>query len=222
MDKVSNEDNSPGRVRIPPPQKNLQRATELGFEALVHQEDEQIAWLGAENMATGSAAAIWRIPVLGDAFEVDLAASRVTTSAGRPVGPFWSILALHYLAVASRPERQTPETVFADLATARSYAGVYHGRVIARLCGTAGRNAEKLTAAASALAARAVDADGDAAYDFDPFPRLSLRLIWHAPDDEFPPSATLLLPANIESFFCAEDIVVLSESLVARLGGKPF
>jgi len=222
MDKVSNENHSPGRVRIPPPQKNLQRATELGFEALAHQEDEQIAWLGAENTATGSAAAIWRIPVLEDAFEVDLAARRVTTSDGRPVGPFWSILALHYLSIATRPERQTPETVFADLSTARSYAGVYHGRVIARLCGTAGRNAEKLTAAASALAARTVEADGDVAYDFDPFPRLSLRLIWHAPDDEFPPSATLLLPGNIESFFCAEDIVVLSESLVARLGGKPF
>jgi len=54
---------------------------------------------------------------------------------------------------------------------------------------------------------------------FDVFPRLTLRLVWHAPDEEFPPSATLLLPDNIEAFFVAEDIVVLSECLVARLGG---
>jgi hypothetical protein len=52
------------------------------------------------------------------------------------------------------------------------------------------------------------------------FPRICLRLIWHAPDDEFPPSATILLPAAIESFFCTEDIVVLSERLTARLGRR--
>jgi hypothetical protein len=46
--------------------------------------------------------------------------------------------------------------------------------------------------------------------------------VWHAPDDEFPASATLLLPPNIEDYFCSEDIVVLSESLVARLSGRGF
>ena len=63
---------------------------------------------------------------------------------------------------------------------------------------------------------------GDTAFDFDIFPRLCVRVIWHAADEEFPPSATLLLPANIESYFCIEDIVVLSESLVSRLGGRAF
>ena len=108
-----------------------------------------------------------------------------------------------------------------DLATARSYAGVYDGRVIARLCHTAGRDAETLGAAAARLGGQPVEA-GDAAFDFRIFPRLTLRLIWHAPDEEFPPLATLLLPGNVESYFCSEDVVVLSESLVARLGGRPF
>ena len=93
--------------------------------------------------------------------------------------------------------------------------------MIARLCATAGRDAQRLTAAAESLGGKAA-AGGDAAFDFWVFPRILLRLIWHAPDDEFPPSATLLLPANVESYFCSEDIVVLSESLVARLGGRPF
>ena len=114
-----------------------------------------------------------------------------------------------------------PTIIFADLATARSYAGVYQGRVIARLCATAGRDAAKLSAAAASLGGKPA-AGGDAAFDFDIFPRISLRLIWHAPDDEFPASATLLLPANLESYLCSEDIVVLSESLVSRLGGRPF
>ena len=44
------------------------------------------------------------------------------------------------------------------------------------------------------------------------FPRVSLRLIWHAADEEFAASATLLVPANIESYFCIEDVVVLSRA----------
>ena len=34
--------------------------------------------------------------------------------------------------------------------------------------------------------------------------------------------ATLLLPANIEAYFCSEDIVVLSEQLISRLCGRGF
>jgi len=64
--------------------------------------------------------------------------------------------------------------------------------------------------------------DGDMGYDFNLFPKISLRLLWYAPDEEFPPSATVLLPENILSFFSVEDTVVLSESLIARLSGKNF
>jgi hypothetical protein len=199
-----------------PPQENLKVATERGFDALARQQDDQSVWLGAEPTGDG-----WRLPVLGDVLGVDLSARRVTTSGGIDVRPAWRILLLHYLAVDSRPEPSPPEITFADLSTARSYAGVYHGRVIARLCATAGRDANRLSEAAASLGGKPAEG-GDAAFDFDVFPRITLRLIWHAPDDEFPPSATLLLPPNIESYFCSEDIVVLSESLVARLGGRPF
>lgn len=213
---MSSADDSARRPAVPVPQKNLQRATELAFEALGSQTEEQLLWLGAERLADA-----WRLPVLNDAFDVDLSARSVTTSSGRPVGPHWRILALHYLAIGSRPESRLPEITFADLATARSYAGVYHGRTVARLCATVGRQAKTLHAAAVSLGGHTVPG-GDAAFQFDVFPRLSMRLIWHAPDEEFPPSATLLLPANIEAYFCAEDVVVLSERLVSRLCGRPF
>ncbi len=191
--------------------------TETAFEALRRQTDEQIRWLGAEP--AGSA---WRLPVLDDAFEVDPPSRRVAaSSSGRQVGPHWRILALHYLAVGSRPEPLAPEVTFADLPTARSYAGVYEERTVTRLCSAVGRDREQLRVSAAALGGlRALG--GDAAFDFAVFPRLSMRLIWYAADEEFPPSATLLLPANIESYFCAEDVVVLSERLVSRLCGRPF
>jgi len=202
---------------MPSPQQNLKLAAERAFKTLGSQPKEQVRWLGADPVQP-----TWRLPVLDDVFHIDLPASRITTSTGEQVGPQWTILALHYLAVSARPEPRAPEMTFADLGAARTYAGVYHGRVIARLCATAGRDFQTLLNAAGAIGGNSVPAVADAAFDFDVFPRVSLRLIWHAPDDEFPPSATLLLPANIELYFCAEDIVVLSELLISRLGGRPF
>jgi len=213
---VSNARGLPEGPNKPAPQQNLDVALKAAFEAAAHQPPEQLAWLGAQP-----AGSLWRLPVLGDAFDADLDAKRVTTSAGRPVGPLWAILALHYLAVSSRPEKLAPEITFADLSTARSYAEVYRARTVARLCATVGRDAEGLRIAAAGLGGRPVAA-GDAGFDFDVVPRLTMRLVWHAPDEEFPPSATLLLPRNVESYFCAEDIVVLSERFVARLAGKAF
>jgi len=201
---------------MPEFQDNLRRAAELAFNAVCNQKTEQLLWLGARPQD-----AVWRIPVLNDLLVMDLSARRVTTSASREVGPVWRILLLHYLAIDSRPEALGPQVTFADLPAARTYAQVYHQRVIARLCATAGRDEKPLRAAADALRGRIVDV-GDTAFDFDIFPRLSVRVIWHAADEEFPPSATLLLPANIESYFCIEDIVVLSEGLVSRLGGRSF
>jgi len=173
-------------------------------------------WLGAQEEADS-----WRLAVLESAFDVNVSTGRVRTSSGREVSPQWRILAMHYLAVRCRPQTLAPEITFANIPSARAYAGVYQQRVIARLCATAGRDAESLLAGSKALNGRTVGG-GDLAMDFDMFPRLSVRLIWHGPDEEFAPSATLLLPANIESYFCIEDIVVLSERLVSRLGGKDF
>jgi hypothetical protein len=201
----------------PPRQQNLELAIKAGFETMSTQPAAQLAWLGAERLGN-----VWRLPVLGGALDVDQAAGCATTRDGhRPVGPHWVILVLHYLAITSRPERLMPEVTFADLPAARSYAEVYRARTVARLCATVGRDVEKLRTAAIGLGGRSVAA-GDAAFDFDVFPRLEVRLVWHAPDDEFPPSATLLLPRNIDAYFSAEDVVVLSERLVSRLAGKPF
>ncbi len=201
----------------PSPQQNLKVATDRAFETLAKQPAEQFQWLGAAMVDDR-----WRLPILDDAFDVDLSAGQVTlASSGEPVCAAWRILGLHYLNITTRPEAQEPAITFADLATARSYAGIYQGRVISRFCYTAGRDGETFRAAATGLGGRPVDS-GDAAFDFTIFPRLTVRLIWHASDDEFPSSATLLLPGNIEAYFCSEDTVVMSEQLVARLGGKPY
>lgn len=204
------------RPGVPPKQHNLQRAVDAAVEALTDVSPDQLAFLGVQR-----AGPAWNVPVLDDTFCLDLAARDFRTLSGLALSPTWQVVALHYLAVATRPAPCTPEVTFGDLPGGLAYATVYRQRVNGRLCATAGRDAATLRTAAITLRGTAV-ALGDLGFEFLVFPRLPIRLVWHAGDDEFGPSATLLLPRTIEAFFCIEDIVVLSERLVSRLSGQPY
>jgi hypothetical protein len=199
-----------------PKRSTYARAVALAFEAVRRQPAEQLRWLGAQPCTAG-----WRLPVLDDAFDVDLIGAGVRTAAGTDVSDAWAILALHYLSVASRPQTLAPEVAFADLAKGRHYAGVYEQRAVGRLCAAFGANQDGLRASAIGLGGRTA-VGGDAAFEFHVFPHVRVRLVWHAPSEEFPPTATWLLPPNLEAWFTTEDIVVLSERLALRLLGQPF
>ena len=215
MTKESSEASSGGHSQ-PGAQPRLAAATTKAWQAFGSQTPEQIGWLGG-----GPRGNSWQLTVLDQDLVVDPASARVTLATGEDVRPEWHILVLHYLAVPGRPEPRPPEVTFADLPNGRGYADVYDKRVLKRLCATVGREAAALRRAAEGLQGREVPG-GDAAFQFTAFPRVPIRLIWHAPDEEFPPSASILLPNNVEEFFSTEDIVVLCESCVARLAGRPF
>ena len=207
---MSNPTNTSRSVGAPPPQHNLQSARDHAVAALRDQSPEQLIWLGASQAGDQ-----WRLPVMNQVFDVDLATGLITCD-GEDVGPAWHVLTLHYLNVRVQPELRQPEVTFATLPGGRVYAKVTDGRVNRRFCATVGRDRTTLQAAAERIGARFVEG-GDLAFEVDVFPRVPIRTIWHAADDEFPPSCTMLLPANIESFLCVEDIVVVSESLVSQL-----
>jgi hypothetical protein len=208
-----------GRAVVPPPQHHFDEAAVRGLAAVRTQPAEQLKWLGAVRRG-----AAWDVAVLGEALTVELEGGTVHDSTGRAVGPWWRVLTLHYLAVAGRPEPQAPTLTFADLPGGRAYASVYQQRVIERLCRTVGRQEPTLRAAAETLSGHVLGnaAVGDLAVEFLIYPRVRVHLVWYSGGGEMPPAATLLLPANIESFFCLEDIVVLSERLISRLAGGRF
>ncbi len=201
---------------VPPPQHSFQDAASLALEAVANNPPEQLEWLGARKDGHR-----WVLGVLNESLTVDLTDGIVRTSSGQPTGPWWRILTLHYLAVSIRPLDEPPSITFADTTAGMGYADVYRMRVIDRLCRTVGSCQAALGPAAEAIGGVAATG-GDLTFDFRVYPRVRLRLVWHAPDEEFGPSATLLLPANIESFFCVEDTVVLSERLISRLSGGRF
>jgi len=205
-----------GKSAIPPPQHHLAQAVRKATAALADQTANQLAWLGAVASPDGG----YALRVLGQELSVQLPAGTVRC-AGADVRHAWQLLVLHYLNVRSRPTAGEPRITFAELASGRTYAGVFRQRVNRRLCATVGADVQTLCASAAMLAARPV-AGGDASFDPDVFPQLPVRIIYHAADAEFGPSATVLLPACIEELLCVEDIVVMSEQVVARLSGKPF
>jgi hypothetical protein len=194
----------------------MRTVLQKAVEALSAQSEAQLEWLGAERVGPQ-----WRLPVLDGVLLADPGTGGVFRADGGKVHPTWQILTLHYFAIRSRPTEQPPEVTFASFPSARTYAVVYEKRVNRRLCAGVGKNVTLLHSAATAIGARFVPG-GELAFDVRVFPRLSIRLIWHAGDEELPPSCTLLVPANSEAFYCTEDIVVLSESFVSRLSGRPF
>ena len=207
---------SPSRPGVPPRQHNFQVAASQALQRVGAQSADQLEWLGARRDAD-----TWTVRVLDGLLTVELTDGTVRTSSGEVVGGWWQILTLHYLGVSDRPQDRPPGVTFADLASARAYGPVYQQRVIERLCRTIGRDRDSLLLAAESLGAKVAPA-GDLGLDFQIYPRVGVRLIWYAPDEDFGPSASLLLPQNIESFFCLEDVVVLSEGLISRLSGGPF
>ena len=191
-------------------------ARQNAVEVLHGQTEAQIKWLGADRFN-----ARWQLPVMDGLFRVDADSGEVCWEAGGEVRQTWQILTLHYLAVRTRPTVHLPGVTFASLPSARVYASVYENRVNRRLCASVAKDVAALQAAAADIASRVVDG-GDFAFEINIFPRIRVRLVWYAGDQELAPSCTLLLPTNIESFLCTEDIVVMSELFVSRLGHKPF
>ena len=197
--------------------------------------------LGAEKAPNGT----YRLRVLEATFVVDLARGTITRAtteqehwdctkqgepprregtvpgfAGGPALPIsWQILALHYLC-ASPPWTDSSRWVsFGHFPDARGYDPVYRGRVLKRLCATAGRDRDTFVQACHRLGAESIDW-GDEGFRFRVFPRLPVVITWYYGDDEFPPNASFLYLDNVLSFLPTEDVIVLSESLVSRLQGK--
>ena len=213
---MKNKSTTSNRISLPPAQNPIRVAQQKAVECLRQQSETQLEWLGAERVQSR-----WHLPVMDGTVLIDLATGEVSGKDKTAVRPTWQLLVLHYLSIRARPDAQPLTATFASFPATRAYASVYEARVNRRLCATVGRDCPTLQEAAAAIGAQAAPG-GDMAFQIRLFPRVPVRLIWYAGDEELPSTCTLLLPANIEAFFCTEDIVVLSESFVSRLSGKSF
>ena len=199
---------------MPEPQDNLRRAAALGFDAVDRQPAEQLAWLGAQAVgqhlaAAGPGCGARRGPG-GPADHRPRPARR-----SRRPGGFSSCTTWRSSDGRRSCHRKSRSPIC--LPRARTRASISSGPS-PRLCATAGRDAERFRTAALAVGGRRGDRRRrglrlrrlPAAFRAGHLVRRRRRV---------PPSATLLLPRNIEAYLCIEDIVVLSERLVSRSAG---
>jgi hypothetical protein len=196
-----------------PKQTNLVIAVSRGIEALKSQSDEQLAWLGAQRDERGRIC----LTVLGNRMNVDLDAGGVFPNGGEPVDMRWQVLVVHYLAAPAPIEPAGGEMVFADIPETRGYQGVYDGRVIKRLCFTVGRTADLFQRGAAAIGGTPCQSEGDLAFRLEVLPRIPLRIVWYAGDEDFPPNAVFLFQPNVVHLLPPEDIIVLSELVVGAM-----
>ncbi|HUT24295.1 MAG TPA: DUF3786 domain-containing protein [Sumerlaeia bacterium] len=217
-------------MKSPPKQNPYQESFSRALEVVRGRQSADLEALGAVQTAAGQ----WGLPVLDGVFLIDLGEETVRHRSAQGAGAAaaevrtkWQILALHYLSAPG--PRQDPAAAradpawgtFADLPHGRGYDPVHRGRVLGRLCATAGRDRATFVEACRRLGAEEVDL-GEAGFRFRVFPRLAVAIAWYAGDDEFSPNASFLYPENVLSFLPVEDAVVLAECVISRLQGKPW
>jgi len=126
------------------------------------------------------------------------------------------ILILHYMLAPAPPVLTGKWVSYREIPGASFYYSAFVRRAIDPLKTVFGNHAERFLAIAEILGGRKIDS-GDAGCEFRPLPRVPLRLILWAADEEFPPEANMVFDENIKEILSAEDIAWLAGMLVYRL-----
>jgi hypothetical protein len=128
------------------------------------------------------------------------------------------ILVLHYLQ-GDPPELRAEDWVaYREIPGAAFYFAAFLKRAVDPLKKAFGRNVAAFQAAAVRLNGVAVGL-GDAGFELRVFPKVPVRLVLHAGDEEFPPEATILFDRSIGRLLSPEDIAWLAGMVVYRLIG---
>ena len=126
------------------------------------------------------------------------------------------VLILHYLAAKGEKKSSGRWISFREIPGAAFYYSAFVKRAIDPLKKTFGKEAGLFVKAAKSLNGKAIDA-GNAGFEFNLFPHVSLQLILWEGDDEFLPEANILFYDTIGDIFSPEDVAWLSGMLVYRL-----
>jgi len=126
------------------------------------------------------------------------------------------VLILHYLAAKGEKKSSGRWISFREIPGAAFYFSAFVKRAVDPLKKTFGKEVSLFVKAAKNLNGKAIDA-GNAGFEFNLFPHLSLQLILWEGDDEFLPEANILFYDTIGDILSPEDVAWLSGMLVYRL-----
>lgn len=126
------------------------------------------------------------------------------------------VLILHYIGALNADRPAGRWIAYREIPGASFYFSAFVKRAIDPLKNIFGKNIAPLVASASKLNGVPIDI-GDAGFEFWLFPKVPLRIILHAGDDEFEPEANILFDASAGQFLSPEDAAWLAGMLVYRL-----
>ena len=126
------------------------------------------------------------------------------------------VLILHYMIPAHIPRPSGKWIAYREIPGAAFYFSAFVKRAIQPLKNVFGHNIAGLKEASQRMNGKAVSA-GDAAFEFQVFPHVTLQLILWSGDEEFPPEANILFDDTIGVLMSPEDAAWLASLLVYRL-----
>ncbi|QTA85331.1 DUF3786 domain-containing protein [Desulfonema magnum] len=127
------------------------------------------------------------------------------------------VLILHYcMGSGNILKLKDKRIAYREIPGASFYFSAFVQRAIDPLKKVFGQNIPGFLKAAEQLNGKKIDI-GDAGFEFDLFPKISLQLILWEGDDEFPPEANILFQEGIGEILSPEDVAWLSGMIVYRL-----
>jgi hypothetical protein len=172
--------------------------------------------LAAKSGFEVSGASALKIPFLDRVYRLEYPSFEFKDDVDNKLIPLQEqVLILHYMMGSISPS--TGKWIaYREIPGASFYFSAFVKRAIDPLKKVFGNNVAGLIKAADKLQGNRIDT-GDAGFEFKLFPKISLRLILWAGDEEFPPEANILFEDNIGSIISPEDAAWLAGMIVYRL-----
>jgi len=159
---------------------------------------------------------------LNDTYRVAISETAVTMLSSGEVVPIRDrILILHYLLEAKGTPLSGQAITFKELSEGPVYFRTFTTRTIKHLVANFSENPQALLEAAGPLGGKKAEY-GDAAVTIPAFSRVPITFVIWQGDAEFPAEGNVLYDSTVSDYLPAEDIIVLSETVVWKLvRGKP-
>jgi len=202
----------------PSQQTNPQRALTMARERLAAAHAAEIAQRANVRCVARDAERAWlELTAMQRSLRVSHPEGEVLAADGGPAPGFaLGLLVLHYLIHADGHPMADRWVAFRDLPGGLMYDRAVRRRLEPPLVRVFAERLERFHSVARALGGTPL-AFGDAAYGFGVLPRVSLAVVLHQGDDEFPAAASVLYDGAAWHYLPTDDLSILAGLLVGAL-----
>jgi hypothetical protein len=178
---------------------------------------EPFAAILARSGLESPADQIFRVPFLDRTYRVEYPAFEFSDTAqpDAEVPVQEQVLILHYMLGKETGKPEGDWVSYREIPGASFYFSAFVKRAIDPLKAVFGPDPEKLVGPAAKLGGEKIEY-GDVGFEFRVFPKVPMRVILYAGDEEFTPEANILLDRCVANILSPEDIAWMAGMVVYR------